>query len=69
MNDSYANAVSGCLHAGEGAGRACMNDLVVKFQRVDFVDVILWESCDCTLSINRKSRAELPSLFETISAG
>src|SRR2546430_11985502 len=25
------------------------------------------ESCDCTLSINGKSRAELPSLFETIS--
>src|SRR6266446_4855022 len=28
-SDSYANAVAGCLHTGEGAGRACMNDLVV----------------------------------------
>src|SRR5712691_3806258 len=25
-SDSYANAVAGCLHTGEGAGRACMND-------------------------------------------
>ena len=28
--DSYANAFTGCFHAGEGAGRACMDDLVVK---------------------------------------
>ena len=28
-SDSYANAVSGCFHAGEGAGLACMDDLVV----------------------------------------
>jgi len=29
-SDSYANAFTGCLHAGEGAGRACMNDSVVN---------------------------------------
>jgi hypothetical protein len=39
-SDSYANAVSGCFHAGEGAGRACMNDLVVKSQTLDIVEVI-----------------------------
>jgi hypothetical protein len=27
--DSYANAFTGCLHVGEGAGRTCMDDLVV----------------------------------------
>ncbi len=30
--DSSANAFTGCLHAGEGAGHTCMDDLVVKLQ-------------------------------------
>jgi hypothetical protein len=32
---------SGCLHAGEGAGRACMNDFSVRYQAIDIVGVIL----------------------------
>jgi hypothetical protein len=28
-SDSYENAVSGCFHAGGGAGSACMDDFVV----------------------------------------
>jgi len=36
-------------------------DLVVKFQPIDMVDIILWLVLDRALSINGKSRAELPS--------
>jgi len=32
--DSYEDAVSDSFHAG-GAGRACMDDLVVKFYPID----------------------------------
>jgi hypothetical protein len=40
MTDSYGNAPTGCFHAGVGAGRACMTDLVVKTQAIDIVKVI-----------------------------
>jgi hypothetical protein len=38
--DSYGNAPTGCFHAGAGAGPACMDDLVVKYQTIDIVEAI-----------------------------
>ena len=42
-------------------------DLVVKFPRVDFVDVILWRVLRLPVVYQREIKAELPSLLETIS--
>ena len=39
--DSYGNAAPGCLHAEEGAGRTCMDDLVVNLQHIAIPTVCL----------------------------
>jgi len=53
------NAGGGDYFIGGGAGRACMNDLVVKWQAFDIITFILfeiwWKSIVQTSCQNRKS--------------